>query len=268
MLHFRNKFWHELCLRHPEHVGTGALARPVERSSTAVLGANEIRRMTSLRAPSCPSWFTLFAVVVSVALTAACRLDMHVQPRENPLARSDFFTDQRSARPPVEGTVARGNLRADTYFYTGKIGNNPGDVMPFPVTKEVLERGRERFNIFCAPCHSRLGDGNGFVPSRGFPRRPPSYHIPRLQKAPLGYFFDVITEGFGIMPDYASQIPPRDRWDIVAYIRALQLSQNATTADVPAGQKIPSEPPNLGEPGSGATLPGLLPDTNTKEEEK
>jgi mono/diheme cytochrome c family protein len=211
------------------------------------------------------------ALVTLLITSTACRLDMHMQPRQNPLSRSDFFADQRSARTPVEGTVARGQLHEDTYFYTGKIGNNPGDVMPFPVTKEVLERGRERYNIFCAPCHSRLGDGNGFVPSRGFARKPPSYHIARLQKAPLGYFFDVISNGFGIMPDYASQIPPRDRWDIVAYIRALQLSQDATIADVPAGQKIPSEPPVFGQPGSGATLPALAPETKsdvTKEDQK
>ncbi len=191
---------------------------------------------------------------------------MHVQPRENPLSRSDFYADQRSERPPVEGTVARDELRADTYFYTGKVGNNPGDVMPFPVNKQVLERGRERFNIFCAPCHSRLGDGNGFVPSRGFARKPPSFHIARLEKAPVGYFYDVITNGFGIMPDYASQIPPQDRWDIIAYIRALQLSQNATTADVPAGQKIPSEPPTFRQPESGATLPVPAPETKSTEE--
>jgi Cytochrome C oxidase, cbb3-type, subunit III len=206
--------------------------------------------------------------LLAITLTTACRIDMHVQPRQNPLSRSDFFTDQRSERPPVEGTVARGQLHEDTYFYTGKIGNNPGDVMPFPVTKEVLERGRERFNIFCAPCHSRLGDGNGFVPSRGFSRKPPSFHIARLQKAPLGYFFDIITEGFGIMPDYAPQIPPQDRWDIVAYVRALQLSQNATMADVPSGQKIPSEPPKFREPGTGATLPAAVPENNSKPEEE
>ena len=217
-----------------------------------------------LRGPSCPSWLKIF-VRPAITLTSACRIDMHVQPRQNPLSRSDFYADQRSARPPVEGTVARGQLHEDTYFYTGKIGNNPGDVMPFPVTKEVLARGRERFNIFCAPCHSRLGDGNGFVPSRGFARKPPSFHIQRLQKAPVGYFFDVITEGFGIMPDYASQIPPQDRWDIVAYVRALQLSQNATMADVPAGQTIPSEPPKFREPGSGATLPWFSPSVPAAE---
>ena len=191
-----------------------------------------------------------------------CRIDMHVQPRQNPLSRSDFFADQRSERPPVEGTVARGQLREDTYFYTGKIGSSPGDYMPFTVTKEVLERGRERFDIFCAPCHSRLGDGNGFVPSRGFSRRPPSYHIQRLQKAPLGYFYDVMTNGFGIMPDYAAQISPQDRWNIVAYVRALQLSQSATAADVPQGQKIPSEPPKFRDPGTGATLPVVVPENS------
>ena len=195
----------------------------------------------------------------AVSLVCACRLDMHVQPRQNPFARSDFFPDHRSERPLVEGTVARGQLDADTYFYTGKIGNNPGDLMPFPVTMAVLDRGRERFNIFCAPCHSRLGDGNGFVPSRGFSRQPPSFHIPRLQKAPVGYFFDVISHGFGIMPDYASQIPARDRWEIVAYIRALQLSQNATMADVPSGQSVPSSAPKFREPGTGASLPVVAP---------
>src|ERR1019366_2907668 len=229
------------------HVGTGAFARPVERSSTAVSFA---------------------ALLVLIAITTACRMDMQAQPRQNPLSRSDFCSDQRSARPPIEGTVARGQLHEDSYFYTGKIGNNPGDAMPFAVTKEVLERGRERFNIFCAPCHSRLGDGKGFVPSRGFSKQPPSFHIARLQKVPLGYFYDVITEGFGIMPDYASQIPPQDRWDIVAYVRALQLSQNATMADVPAGQKIPSEPLKFREPGTGGSLPAVLPESNSKGEEE
>jgi Cytochrome C oxidase, cbb3-type, subunit III len=193
---------------------------------------------------------------------------MHVQPRQNPLSRSDFYSDQRSARLPVEGTVARGQLHEDTYFYTGKVGNNPGEQMPFPVTMQVLERGRERYNIFCAPCHSRVGDGNGFVPSRGFARKPPSFHIVRLQKAPAGYIFDVITNGFGIMPDYASQIPAQDRWDIVAYVRALQLSQNATVADVPVGVTIPTQPPKFREPGSGATMPAVLPVPKSDESEE
>ncbi len=205
-------------------------------------------------------------VLLGVAGTTACRLDMHVQPRYNPLAKSDFFPDQRAARPLVEGTVAQGELRSDTYFYTGKIGNNAGDFMPFPVTKQVLERGRERYNIYCAPCHSRAGDGNGFVPTRGFARRPPSYHIERLQKVPIGYFYDVMTNGFGIMLDYSAQISPRDRWCIAAYIRALQLSQNATMADVPQGQAIPSKAPDYIEPGTGATLPQAAPAKSEKGE--
>jgi mono/diheme cytochrome c family protein len=198
-------------------------------------------------------------VLLGVMASVGCRLDMHVQPRYNPLAKSDFFADQRAARPPVEGTVARGDERADAYFYTGKIGSNDGDYMPFPVTREVLQRGRERFNVYCSPCHSRVGDGNGFIPSRGFARKPPSYHIERLRKAPIGYFFDVATNGFGIMLDYSSQISPRDRWCIAAYIRALQLSQNATAADVPAGQSVPSKAPEFTEPGTGATLPNPVP---------
>jgi mono/diheme cytochrome c family protein len=191
---------------------------------------------------------------------------MHDQPRMKTYAMSDFYTDLRSERPPVEGTVARGQLHEDTYFYTGKIGANPGDYMPFPVTEDVLKRGRERFNIYCAPCHSRLGDGNGMVPSRGY-KHPPTYHQDRLRKAPLGYFFDVMTNGFGAMPDYAAQIPPDDRWRIVAYIRALQLSQNATQADA-SGQLIPSKPPEFEEPGSGATLPVPIPNSNEAGEEQ
>jgi mono/diheme cytochrome c family protein len=230
--------------------------------------ARSVRKGGIPRTPHTWDFLTLGALLAAIAILSACRIDMHVQPRQNPLSRSDFFTDQRSERPPVEGTIARGQLRADTYFYSGKTGSTPGDYMPFPVTKEVLERGRERFNIYCAPCHSRLGDGNGFIPSRGFARKPPSFHIERLQKAPLGYFYDVITNGFGIMPDYASQIPPEDRWKIVAYIRALQLSQNATRADVPAGQSVPSEPPHIvGQPGSGATLPVIGSETTSQTEE-
>ena len=205
--------------------------------------------------------------LLAVFALAGCRQDMHDQPRYKPLAKSEFYADMRSARQPVEGTVARGQLHEDIYFYTGKIGSNPGDYMPFPVTADVLSRGRERFNVYCAPCHSRVGDGNGMIVQRGY-RRPPSYHTERLRKAPLGYFFDVMTNGFGAMPDYASQIPPRDRWDIVAYIHALQLSQGATMADIPAGQKVPSEPPQFEEPGSGATLPVVQSPSAQKEERK
>jgi mono/diheme cytochrome c family protein len=206
--------------------------------------------------------------LLALPILAGCRLDMHVQPRYNPLAKSDFFADGRAARPAIVGTVARGDLQENAYFYTGKVEDTPGDYLPFPVTAEVLARGRERFNIYCAPCHSRLGDGNGMIPQRGF-RHPPSYHIERLRKAPLGYFFDVMSNGFGAMPDYASQIPPRDRWAIVAYIRALQLSQAATQADVPPGQAVPSPPLSLREPGTGASLPEVTPQpTNPKSEEQ
>lgn len=194
---------------------------------------------------------------------------MHDQPRYKPYRESDFFADLRSERTPVTGTVARGQLHDDAYFFTGKLGTSPGDYMPFPATEQVLARGQERFNVYCAPCHSRLGDGNGMIVQRGY-RRPPSYHTERLRKAPLGYFVDVITNGFGAMPDYASQIPARDRWCIVAYIRALQLSQNAAKGDVPAGQQVPSTPPVFEEPGSGATPPTVAPRAvnEIKEEKK
>ena len=211
-------------------------------------------------------FFGLALLAILPALTSGCREDMQDQPRFKPLAENRFYADLRSARQPVEGTVARGDVREDAYFYTGMVGQNPGDYMPFPVTQEVLDRGRERFNIYCAPCHSRLGDGNGMIPQRGF-RHPPSYHEERLRKAPLGYFFYVMTTGFGAMPDYAEQIPPRDRWCIVAYIRALQLSQDATQADV-GGHPIPSPPPAFEEPGSGATPPVEAPKTDEMGEEQ
>lgn len=166
---------------------------------------------------------------------AGCRQDMHDQPRYKPLAESSFFEDSRSARPLVPGTIARGNLRADEHLYTGKSGGALVKTFPFPVTREVLERGRQRYDIYCAPCHDRVGNGQGMVVRRGF-RPPPSFHIDRLRDAPVGHFFDVITNGFGAMADYAAQVSPRDRWAITAYIRALQLSQRATLADVP-GEK-------------------------------
>jgi mono/diheme cytochrome c family protein len=198
------------------------------------------------------------ALLAVIAITAGCRQDMHEQPYYRPLAKSDFFADDRSARMPVEGAVARGDLREDNYLYTGRIGNNDGDYVPFPVTAQDLARGRDRFNIYCAPCHGRVGDGNGFIPTRGS-RQPPSFHIDRLRKVPIGYFFDVDTNGYGVMPDYAAQIEVHDRWRIAAYIRALQLSQNAHANDIPAGQKVPSPPPLFHDIGNGATLPEVAP---------
>ena len=154
------------------------------------------------------------------------------QPRYKPLAKSDFFDDGRASRPLVEGTVAQGHLEADPQLYTGKTNGKLMETFPFPITKAILLRGQERYNIFCSPCHDRVGTGEGMIVRRGY-RPPPSYHIDRLRTAPAGYFFDVISHGFGAMPDYAEQVPPEDRWAIVAYIRALQLSQNAKLTDVP-----------------------------------
>lgn len=185
---------------------------------------------------------TLLLVLSALLLLAGCRADMQNQPYQRPLAESDFYADKRSARPLVEGTVARGHERADTYFYTGKIGNEDGNDMPFPVTADVMQRGQQRFNIYCSPCHGETGNGDGMIVQRGF-KRPPSYHTDRLRRAPIGYFFDVITNGFGVMLDYSQQVKPEDRWAIAAYIRALQLSQGATRADVPAGQQIADAPP-------------------------
>ena len=167
---------------------------------------------------------------------------MQNQPYQRPLVESDFYADKRAARPLVEGTVAHGNERADTYFYSGKMGSEDGNFMPFAVTAEVMQRGQQRYNIYCSPCHGETGDGYGMIVQRGF-KRPPSYHNERLRKAPIGYFFDVMTNGFGAMLDYSQQVKPEDRWAIAAYIRALQLSQGATRADVAAGQQIAAEPP-------------------------
>ena len=175
--------------------------------------------------------------LLAIALAAAgvgCRQDMHDQPKYIPLRPSEFFADGRSERPQIEGTVARGHLNDDAALYTGKgPDGKPLDTFPFPVTKEVIERGQGRFNVYCTPCHGRLGDGDGMIVRRGF-RKPPSYHIDRLRQAPNGYLYDVISSGFGAMPDYAAQVAPVDRWAIVAYVRALQLSQNASLNDVPA----------------------------------
>jgi mono/diheme cytochrome c family protein len=180
------------------------------------------------------SWPILFCVMLG------CRQDMHNQPRYKPLAGTDFFGDGRSARPVVEGTVARGHLRIDKARYTGKVGDADVETFPFPITKADVLRGQERFNIYCAPCHSRIGDGNGMVVRRGF-RQAASYHTAKMRSAPLGHFFDVITNGFGAMPSYASRVEPDDRWRIAAYIRALQLSEGASIDDVPADKRADLE---------------------------
>lgn len=161
-----------------------------------------------------------------------CDQAMSDQPRRGPLERSAFFADGRSSRPLVPGTVAQGQLRTDELLYRGTVGHEPADVFPFPVTREILARGRDRYDIFCSPCHDRTGYGNGIIVRRGY-ARPPSYHLERLRRAKPGSLFDVITRGLGAMPDYGSQIRAQDRWAIVAYLRALQESQNARPEDVP-----------------------------------
>ena len=185
-------------------------------------------------------------LAAAVVLVSACRQDMHDQPKYKPLRASAFFDNGSSARPLVEGTIARGTLQADTAFFTGKVNNQLVKELPFPVTPQVLDRGQERYNIFCAPCHDQTGSGNGMVVQRGY-RQPPSMHIDRLRQVEPGHFFDVMTNGFGAMPDYRAQIAPRDRWNIVAYIRALQLSQHAAQADVPGG-----DPTKLAQPAAGS----------------
>jgi hypothetical protein len=165
-----------------------------------------------------------------------CRQDMHDQPKFIPLRGSDFYADHRSARPLVEGTVARGHLDDDEMLYTGKVDGKDTTEFPFPVTRAVMARGQERYDIYCAPCHDRTGRGNGMVVRRGY-RQPPSLHLDRLREAAVGHYFDVMTNGFGAMPDYRAQIPVSDRWAIVAYIRALQFSEHATLGDVPPGER-------------------------------
>ncbi len=176
-------------------------------------------------------WHKALALSLLVIFAAGCRQDMHDQPKYTAYKPSDFFADMRSARPLVEGTIAQGQLNDDDLLYLGRVGGQPAPVFPFAIDATVMQRGRERYNIFCTPCHGLAGDGDGMVVQRGY-RRPPSFHVDRLRQAAPGHVFDVITNGFGAMPDYAAQIAVRDRWAIVAYMRALQLSQYAAVAEL------------------------------------
>jgi hypothetical protein len=177
---------------------------------------------------------------------AGCRMDMHEQPKYLPYEPTTFFDDGRSERPVVPGTVARGQLRLDELLYTGKENGTLSNKFPFPITRADLERGRQRYNIYCTPCHDYTGSGQGIVVQRGFPT-PPSYHIDRLRQAPVGHFFDVMTSGYGSMYSYASRIEPEDRWRIAAYIRVLQLSEHSTVQDVPESQRSQLNSQNLGQ---------------------
>ena len=224
--------------------------------------------------------FCLLLTAYCLLGTAACRRDMHDQPKMKPYRSSTFFGDGLSWRPPVEGTVARGFLKTDTEFFTGKkagktatntaalptltpagpeptaanpvaAGGPQGaaaypddiEIFPIPVTREIVRRGKERYEIFCSACHGLTGNGDGMIVRRGF-RRAASFNDERLRQAPVGHFFDAITNGWGAMPSYASQIPAQDRWAIVAYLRALQLSQQNQQAQTPAAQPAASSSPS------------------------
>lgn len=212
-------------------------------------------------------------MLAAVFALAGCRQDMHNQPKFIPLRSNDFFPDQRSERNPVRGTVPRldnatldaEQLDPNSYYLSGKHGVIYGDELPLAprdpaAMRALLERGQERYNIYCAPCHSRVGDGNGMIVQRGF-KHPPSFHDSRLRNAPLGYFYEVMANGFGAMPDYAAQIHPSDRWAIAAYVRALQLSQDAAASDVAAADRDKLNAPQekgITIPTTSTTSPGAL----------
>lgn len=185
-----------------------------------------------LSADTTPHRGAVRALIGAILLClGGCQQEMAKQPRYEPLDRSEFFDDQRASRPLVEGTVARGQLRDDEHLYRGVVNGKPAETFPFPIDQQTLLRGRERYNIFCAPCHDQIGTGRGMIVRRGY-HAPPSFHSERLRQTEAGLFFRHITQGLGAMPDYAQQISPEDRWAIIAYIRALQLSQNTRLSDL------------------------------------
>jgi hypothetical protein len=181
---------------------------------------------------------------------AGCRQDMHDQPKLRGLRSSALFADQRGVRPIVPGTVARGHLDEDELFFTGKIDGKLADVFPFELTRADLERGRERFEIYCSPCHDKTGSGNGVVVQRGM-KKPSSFHIERLRNQPVGYFYDVMSNGFGSMFDYGDRVKPDDRWRIAGYVRVLQFAENAKLADVPESERKRLQLAETGAPSGG-----------------
>jgi cytochrome c5 len=215
------------------------------------------------------SWFRIrfgigvLLLGVCLAGGAACRRDMQDQPKMKPYRGTSFFSDGLSSRQPIQGTIPRGFLKSDTVLYTGKKEKSAQptpspasgstatypddtDTFPFPITEDTVKRGRERYEIFCTVCHGLTGNGDGMIVRRGF-RRAASFNDDRLRQAPVGHFFDAITNGWGAMPSYAAQIPVQDRWAIIAYIRALQLSQqNAKPAQGPSGAPTPQPTPATG----------------------
>jgi hypothetical protein len=177
------------------------------------------------------------SAMAATLLLAGCRQDMQDEPKFFPQRGTTFYADGRSVRPQVENTIARNQLDQDSYFYTGIQNGKEGDGLPIPLTEATMERGQERFNIYCTPCHSRVGNGTGMIVQRGY-RPAGDFHTDRLRNAPLGHFFAVITNGYGAMPDYSAQLTPVDRWAVAAYIRALQLSQDAKQGDVAPGGHV------------------------------
>jgi hypothetical protein len=205
----------ELAMSTVEHGGTNRIGSLVRKRGAVRLAAT---------------------VALAGTLLAGCRLDMHLQPKYLPEQPTDFFGDGRSERRPVPGTVARGHLHLDELLYTGKENGAVVDKFPFAITHADLERGRERYNIYCSPCHDYTGSGRGMIVQRGLPA-PPSFHIDRLRQESAGHFVDVISNGFGAMYSYAARVEPEDRWRITAYIRALQLSRHATVQNVPEAER-------------------------------
>jgi mono/diheme cytochrome c family protein len=203
----------------------------------------------------------VLGTAAALLLVAGCRQDMQDEPKMIPQRGTTMFADGRSARPQVEHSVARGQLEEDQYFYTGLVNGKEQDAMPYPVTLEVLERGQERFNIYCTPCHSRVGNGDGMIVQRGY-KPAGNYHDAKRLAEPLSHYFYVMTNGYGAMPNYAAQVTPVDRWAIAAYIRALQLSQNATLADVPSGAQVKNLKDIAQQEGLPASYAGPWPVTD------
>jgi mono/diheme cytochrome c family protein len=196
----------------------------------------EPRKTLVAKVELCVAGCTLPALLIIASLFVACRPDMTNQPKAKPLSESDFFSNGANARQPPAHTVARGDAREDTAFYTGQTNETYVTQLPVKLTRDLMIRGRERFDAICAECHDRTGSGNGMVVQRGFPQ-PPSFHVDRLRNAPIGHFFDVVTNGYGVMYSYATRVEPEDRWAIAAYIRALQLSHNAALSDVDSADR-------------------------------
>jgi mono/diheme cytochrome c family protein len=213
--------WKRFITRHPSStVGPTCLAR-----------RSRYLRFSVLR------WTALCAALLCMLLVEGCRLDMHIEPRYDWDSASSYFPDGRSERPMVPGTVARGHLRIDELLYTGKTNGQYANVFPFSITKKDLDRGQQRYDIYCTPCHGFTGNANGLVVQRGFPA-PPDYHSPKIMAMPVGQFFSVMTNGFGAMYSFAYRISVKDRWRIAAYIRVLQLSQNVNVKQISPAERL------------------------------